>query len=381
MHRYYNKDELLKTLTQKDILKIIESVGCVDYKVNSDGSISLSTFYCHKGDSVNKLIYYPNSNDPKFHYGIFKCYTCGDSYNIIEFVIRANRSQGKSITWYKAIEYIATITSYNISITIEKPKHICDMSWLKKFSKDKSTDIIDCKPIDEHVLEMFEYTPHETFLNDHISRETLSTFEISYWGNTNQIVIPHRDRHQNLIGIRGRYLDEEDVENIGKYVPLNIEGKFLSHKLSHNLYGIHINQDKIKACRKCLLLESEKGVMQNHSYFGDDDFSLAVCGSEISEEQVKLLLNYLKIEELILGFDKEYKDPYGWDGELYKNKLFKKIRPIIPYCKVSIIWDKDGLLEYKDAPTDKGKDTLLKLLENKIEITMNDITMEEGTYV
>ena len=45
--------------------------------------------------------------------------------------------------------------------------------------------------------------------------------------------------------------------------------------------------------------------MQNHSYFGDDDFSLAVCGSEISDEQIKLLLDYLKIEELILGFDKE----------------------------------------------------------------------------
>ena len=78
-------------------------------------------------------------------------------------------------------------------------------------------------------------------------------------------------------------------------------------------------------------------------------------------------------------FDKEYKDPYGWDGELYKNKLFKKIRPIIPYCKVSILWDKDGVLDYKDAPTDKGKETLLKLLDDKVEITMEDITLE-GTY-
>lgn len=76
---------------------------------------------------------------------------------------------------------------------------------------------------------------------------------------------------------------------------------------------------------------------------------------------------------------RNYKDPYGWDGELYKNKLFKKIRPIIPYCKVSILWDKDGVLDYKDAPTDKGKETLLKLLDNKVEITMEDITLE-GTY-
>ena len=57
------------------------------------------------------------------------------------------------------------------------------------------------------------------------------------------------------------------------------------------------------------------------------NFSLAVCGSEISDEQIKLLLDYLKIEELILGFDKEYKDPYGWDGELYKiNYLRKYVR-------------------------------------------------------
>ena len=142
------------------------------------------------------------------------------------------------------------------------------------------------------------------------------------------------------------------------------------------------------SCRKCLLLESEKGVMQNHSYFKDNDYSLAVCGSEISEEQIRLLLNYLKIEELILGFDKEYKDPCGWDGEIYKNKLFKKIKPIVPYCKVSILWDKNGLLEFKAAPTDRGEAVLLKLLEEKIEITMEDINSireeviyeQKGTY-
>lgn len=119
--------------------------------------------------------------------------------------------------------------------------------------------------------------------------------------------------------------------------------------------------------------------MQNHTYFGSDDFSLAVCGSEISDQQVRLLLDYLQIEELILGFDKEYREFDGWDGEVYRNKLFKKIKPIVPYCKVSILWDTQDLLDYKDAPTDKGKDTLLKLLDQKIEITMDDIySMNEG---
>ena len=62
-------------------------------------------------------------------------------------------------------------------------------------------------------------------------------------------------------------------------------------------------------------------------------------------------------------------------NELNYTRLFEKHHN----CKVSIIWDRDGLLDYKDAPTDKGKETLLKLLDDKVEITMEDITLE-GTY-
>lgn len=375
--QYFDKDAILAALTKEQVIKIVLDLGSEGYKEDSQGNLIFQTI-CHGGDSY-KLYYY---HEPYGDYPgrVFHCYTrCSESFSIYELVIRAKRAQGKTITWYQAVSYVASMSN-NITIEHKEEKvHTCDISWLKKFGKTRDNSITDCPEIDEHVLEMFEYTPHEIFLEDHISRETLSLFEISYWGNTNQIVIPHRDRNQKLIGIRGRYLDEEDVATIGKYVPLNIEGKFLSHRLSNNLYGIHVNQNKIKACKKCLLLESEKGVMQNHTYFGSDDFSLAVCGSEISDQQVRLLLDYLQIEELILGFDKEYREFDGWDGEVYRNKLFKKIKPIVPYCKVSILWDTQDLLDYKDAPTDKGKDTLLKLLDQKIEITMDDIySMNEG---
>lgn len=376
---YYDKDAILAALTKEHVIKILLDLGSEDYRTDSQGNLIFQTV-CHGGDSY-KLYYY---HEPFEEYPgrVFHCYTsCSESFSIFELVIRAKRNQGKTLTWYQAVSYVASMSNNLTVKSIEKTQQVCDISWLKKFGKSKDNNISDCPNIDEHVLEMFEYTPHELFLNDHISRETLSLFEISYWGNTNQIVIPHRDRNQNLIGIRGRYLDEEDIVTIGKYVPLNIEGKFLSHRLSNNLYGIHVNQNKIKTCKKCLLLESEKGVMQNHSYFGENDFSLAVCGSEISDTQIRILLDYLKIEELILGFDKEFREHDGWDGEIYRNKLFKKIKPIVPYCKVSILWDQENLLDYKDSPTDKGKETLLKLLDKKIEITIDDINqMNEGVY-
>ena len=39
---------------------------------------------------------------------------------------------------------------------------------------------------------------------------------------------------------------------------------------------------------------------------------------------------------------------------------------------VTVLWDVNGLLNYKDSPTDKGKETLLQLMDNKIYVGTND---------
>lgn len=375
MSKYINKKALLSSLSDKDIIKVCCDLGGTDYKKDTQGNLCFSTALCHGGDSPYKLIYYPNHEDKTRSYGLFHCYTCSDSYDLVELVIRANRVKHKTVTYFQALNYIAQITGHNAS-DFEEPLNkylIDDWEFINKFRRHNKKDVPVLRGVNEHILEMFDYTPHEDFLNDHISSEVLSQFEISYWGATNQIVIPHRDLNSRLIGIRGRYLDPDDVNTIGKYVPLTVEGQFLSHALGNNLYGIHINQDKIKACKKCLLLEGEKGVMQNHTYFGDDDYSLAVCGSNISNTQIKLLLQYLQVEEIIIGFDKMFHENETFEEEIYRNKIFKKIEKIIPYCRVCLLWDKEGLVEYKQSPTDYGKNTLLKLLDQKIEITMEDI--------
>lgn len=373
--QYFDVNAIVDSLTPNDVIKICTDLGSEGVRRGSKGELIFQTI-CHGGHSY-KLYYYhePSGNYPG---RIFHCYTgCADSFGIFELVIRVNRSQGKNISWYRAVSYVANMTNNLIysSHTASKKHLIDDFTWINKLKATNGSETEEFAPINENILDMFNYTPHEEFLNAGISSEALSQFEISYWGLTNQIVIPHRDYRQQLIGIRGRYLDQEDVDAIGKYVPLNIEGKWLSHKLSNNLYGIHINQDKIKSCKKVLLVEGEKSVMQNHTYFGDDDFSLAVCGSEISTNQIRILLEYLGVEEVVLAFDKEYDDPEALTADIYRNKLYKLIAPLIPYCRVCILWDKLNLLSQKDSPTDRGKDTLLKLLDNKIEITLDDLAV------
>jgi hypothetical protein len=143
-----------------------------------------------------------------------------------------------------------------------------------------------------------------------------------------------------------------------------------NHPLGLNLYGIHKNKDTIIKKKKVMIVESEKGVLQCASMFGiDNNFTLALCGcAKISKTQLKLLLS-LGINEVIIGLDRQY-EKTGDEGynTWLKHLKTKIINPLLPYFKVYVLWDTNDLLGYKDSPTDKGKEVLLKLMKNKIYI-------------
>lgn len=371
---YINKTTLLSSLTIEDITYIVVKLGSLPPKKDSKGNLIFQTV-CHNMPSSNmswKLYYM--IPDSEHQYGLFHCYTkCGDWFDIIELVIRAKRIQGKTITWFKALYWIAQQTNKldldNIQVETKVVNN--DLSWLSKFHIN-SHSTKDNQIVNENVLDIFNYNPHELWLNNNISREALSRYEISYYGLTNQIVIPHRDKDNNLIGIRGRFIDSEDMEIHGKYMPLFINGRYYNHSLGNNLYGLNVVQDKIRATHKVMLVEGEKSCLQAYSYFGDDSFVVAVCGSNISYVQISMLMQ-LGVEEVIIAFDKEYQTSDSYEAEIYYNKLLKKAKDIIPYCNVSLVMDRQGLLEYKDSPTDKGKDILCQLMEDKIRISKADI--------
>lgn len=373
---YLNKDEILNSLTKDDIIKIVTTLGSEYPKNDAQGNLIFQTI-CH-GSTSWKLYYYHEPTD-KYKGKTFHCYTqCGDSFNIVELVIRVNRANNKTITWYKALRYIAQITNKLIidtSIQTKDYSTVEDFNWINRLQSiyKKNKAVPELSQINENTLDIFYYAPHQEWLSDNISRESLSRYEIGYYGLTNQITIPHRDINNRLIGIRGRYLDEDDIDSIGKYVPLKINGEFLSHQLGSNLYGINVTCNKAKSIKKVILYESEKSCLQNYSYFGDDSFAMAVCGSSITLTQQKILLNTLKCEEIIIAFDKEYYEANSYAAEVYYNKLIKKVSGLVPFCKVSLLLDTKNKLNYKDSPSDRGKQVLLDLLEEKVIVTMEEV--------
>lgn len=378
---YLNKKAILDSLTKEDIKKIVMSLGSGEPKTDREGNMIFQTI-CHNLPDENnsyKLYYYHEPNELKGYKGrTFHCYSgCSESFGIIELYIRAKRVQGKVMTWYKALYQIAQMTGHLIEgdKTIVDETEESDVTWIKNISKylnKKEYPVPVLSEINPNVLEIFDYRPHEVWLNDNISREALGRFGIGYWGEHDAITIPHYDINDRLIGLRLRYLDKKDIETIGKYVPAVIQGKTLSHALGNNLYGLNVVQENVRKMKKVMLVEGEKSCLQAYSYFGEDSFVVACCGSNITKTQIKILQK-LEVGEIIIAFDKEYHDPHSFEAEAYYQKLLKKIEPYVLQFKISLVLDIENKLEYKDSPTDKGKEVLLELLENKITITMDDI--------
>lgn len=366
---YIDREKLLNSLTKEDVIHIINTLGS-NTKEDSQGNITCSTFLCHGGDSPNKLIYYINDDKPLFH-----CYTCNSTYDIVELVIRSHRVQHQSMSYYKALRWIASTTGkIDVYGEIKPNKRLTDFSWIDRIkrAKSKKYEPIESEEINENILDIFANYPYQPWTQEHISYESMNRFEIGYYGLNNSITIPHRNIQGNLIGVRQRYLDEWDIENIGKYTPVQIEGKFLAHRLGNELYGLWVCKEQILRTHQIILVEAEKSVLQAYSYYGEESIVVACCGSNISNSQIHIILD-LKVSQVMYAPDRDYKDPHSFEAEAWYNKQILKLKDLVPYCEVYLVADSGYDLEYKQSPTDQGQLIFEKLINNKIPITQEEV--------
>lgn len=187
-----------------------------------------------------------------------------------------------------------------------------------------------------------------------------------------KIIIPHFDISNQLIGVRGRSLVDEDIELFGKYTPFKVGRRFYNHSLGQNLFGLNHNMKAIQTKRKIMLVEAEKSVFQTDTMFGEDNFTVALCGSNLTDYQRGLIL-MLGVREVIIALDKQYQtldseECKKWAKHI-KDKIIDKLSA---YVVVTVLWDSNDLLDYKDSPTDKGKETLLRLMDQKIYVGTNN---------
>lgn len=309
---------------------------------------------CHNAEVDEaswKLYYYKNTH-------IFQCYTEDGAMSIFTFLKRYYETRGYEYDWYNDILNVILDCS-NISFNTEdrdKYKSIQDDYTQKKLRRDLPN-------YPDGILDVFiKYYPVE-WLNDGISRAAMDKFNIRFSPSQNKIIIPHYDVNGHLIGIRGRALNEWEIENVGKYMPVQIENKWYSHPLSLNLYGLNMTKENIKQSRIAYLFEAEKSVLQFES-FQMPNCAAAVCGSKLNKYALDILIRECHPQEIVICFDNEEK-PKSSD---YFNKLYALCKKYNMYCNFSFIYDKEHLLNMKDSPSDHGEEIFQKLLRKRVKL-------------
>ncbi len=352
-------EDIKKLLTEEKIIELLENLGSETYHKDNNGNLIFKTV-CHGGDSY-KLYYYLDSE-------MFRCYTdCSASFDVFELVKKT-----LGLSFQESLNYIADFFSFKfIKKTLDSKSGLTsDWEIIDKYNfltVKEEKEPQEVKFYDESVLSYFSKGLHESWYEDGISQEAANKYDIRFDESNNRIIIPHRELDGKLVGIRVRNLDEYSVSSGKKYMPLFLQNEPYSHSLGANLYGLYENLESIKKYGKIVLFESEKSVLQCESFYPDNNFAVATCGSSISNFQTNMILG-LGVKEVFIAFDKEYENAFSPQSDKYAEKIIRLAQKFAPYLTTYVIWDTDGLLSYKDAPSDKGKKILEKLMKSKFEI-------------
>lgn len=359
MAGYYDKEELKSQMEIEQVFDLLEYLDA-EPRYNSTGLVARTI--CHDGDS-HKLYYYESNK-------LFYCYSSCGSMDIFQLVINVMKLRN-NYDWelYDAMSYIASY--FGFSSSAKKPQTKDESARWEVFRKHNYTipQASPIKQLNEYnpiILTRFSYPRISNWEKEGILSSVSKKNLIGYYPGGEQITIPHFDINNRLIGIRGRSLVEEEAVQWGKYRPLTINQVEYAHPLSMNLYHLNKTKENIKRSKVAIILESEKACLQMESFYNDErDISVACCGSFVSRYQIDLLLK-LGVQEIVLGFDRQFQQIKDEEFLNLKKKILKLEKEYGRKVRISAIFDKKMITPYKASPTDCGREIFEQLLNERI---------------
>lgn len=209
------------------------------------------------------------------------------------------------------------------------------------------------KTYDESILDDYLKVPNVRFQRDHISLETQMEFGISYDVNTDRIVIPIRDQHGSLMGVKGRRNYETDNEDDPKYLYL------VPCQMSKTLFGYSTNYSSMYGST-IMVFESEKSVLQCASYGYHN--AVALGSNSLSEYQAKMILS-LNPQKVIFMLDSDL----PLDNTKRNIDMLRSVATMRDLQISYFDWTECLDLPSKASASDEGKEVLQYILEENIK--------------
>lgn len=355
--------KLLKSsLSLEDHKSICKALGIPAFSENSKQIVYFTgDKHVNPYNGSPKLIFYKDTS-------IYMGFSAGMSYDIISLTQRRLSLLKQPSSFIDAINFILSVTGKEIDSVQRLTKtHVYDwQADLEKFIRFRRTGTT-LITYDDTILSQLGQSIPQAWLDEGISEDTLIKYQIGYYERLNATTIPCRDKQGNLIGIRCRHWQPNEIEQ-GKYRPLLLLDGVTSFKFPTNdvFFGINYNWPEIERTGKAVLVESEKAVMKLDTIYKEHNVALGMFGNNLGLKRRNELIK-LGVNHVVYVPDNDW---IGLGDEAYQeweDKVIRFCKQFGGYAKVEIVWDNLGLLGAKENATDKDEDTWWKLYEAREE--------------
>lgn len=274
----------------------------------------------------------------------FHCFSTNSKGNLYTLIMqRKDMNFPNALKW--AADY-AGLDKEEYDIDIQLPFGGFFQGLVREISEPE----FSMKTYDKSELDEYKGFYNTMFLKDGISFESQEKFDIGYDALSNRVTIPIYSLDNKLIGIMGRYNGKCEKEE--RWLPIIPCSRSLA------IYGFNENYQSIQEKGMAVIFESEKSVMQCHSF--GCNIALATSGCHISDTQAKHIKS-LFLPKIILAYDEGLSEEdiiaeaekLKMDNQIYKNQ-------------VGYIYDREH--KYlpegsKASPSDLGKEIFVKLIK------------------
>lgn len=325
-----------------EISELIEKIDIVEY-------ISQYIDLEQRGDEWWGLSCFKDEKTPSFSVRkdppVFFDYSSGIGGNLFTFVRYYERCGSKMaveiLKKYAGVEGDVEIVDRNMSATA-----VC-----KKFRPPKKTEKAEANAVlDDDVMAMYENRPDKLSVweDEGISMDTLKRWQVKYDAFSDRIVYPIRDMSGKIVNIGGRTLEPRWKEmNMRKY------SYFYKWGTLRTIFGAYENMDNIIEKKEIILFEGCKSVLIADTW-GIKNTG-AILTSHLNPHQMKILAGLGC--RVVFALDK--------DVDITQDHNINRLKN---YVRVEYLFDRDGLLDQKDAPVDRGIEVFNKLYERRLRL-------------
>lgn len=311
---------------------------------------------------------------------IYKCFVCGESGNVFNFVMNYEH-----LSFSEAISLLAKNIGMNLDISIKKEDNKYDylyeiMDIANKFYQNNlnssagnlARKYLSNRNLSNEIIKEFGIglslnnrdTLTKLLVSKGHSLEELNAIDLSNTNHDsyiNRIMFPLEDQRGRVVGFSGRIYDNSDLN---KYQNSREGVLFKKREL---LFNYHRAKDEVRKSKCVIVMEGFMAVIRAYSIgIGN---CIATMGTALSNEQASLIKKMSN--NIILCYDG---DSAGKKASLVSGEMFLKLG-----INARIITLTDGL-DPDDYIIKYGKDSFVNLIDNAISFTDYKIKVLRGNY-